>query len=128
MARKLYRETCDVNSKPIVRRQTTARPHTTRAVEQAARAALEAHGHFRGRADQFEMTALADALVVWGAVPTFYLKQVLQTTLMKVEGVVRVHNRVDVVNSRGLSTTPDSAARNADDRGRSTESWSEILY
>jgi hypothetical protein len=43
-------------------------------------------------------------LTLRGRVPSFYLKQILQTTLMNVPGVKRVDNRVDVVASDGLSS------------------------
>ncbi len=45
-------------------------------------------------------------LTLRGRVPTFYLKQVLQTTLKGIPGVMRIDNRVDVVASQGLSSTP----------------------
>ena len=41
-------------------------------------------------------------LTLEGRVPTFRLKHVLQTMLFDVEGVDRIDNRVDVVNSTGL--------------------------
>jgi hypothetical protein len=41
---------------------------------------------------------------VRGRVPSFYLKQVLQTILMRVEGVGVVDNQVDVVSCDGLSS------------------------
>jgi len=43
-------------------------------------------------------------LVVEGQVPSFYLKQVLQTLLAGVDGIDEIDNRVDVVNSRGVSS------------------------
>ena len=43
-------------------------------------------------------------LTLDGRVPTFRLKQVLQTMLFDVDGVDRIDNRVDVVNSTGLSS------------------------
>ena len=45
-----------------------------------------------------------DVLTVRGCVPTFYLKQVLQTMLKELNGVGRVDNQVDVVCSSGLSS------------------------
>jgi hypothetical protein len=43
-------------------------------------------------------------LVLRGRLPSFYLKQVLQTLLRDVEGVDRIDNRVDVVSATGLSS------------------------
>jgi hypothetical protein len=38
-----------------------------------------------------------DVLVVRGRVPTFYLKQLLQTLLKRLNGTPRIDNRVEVV-------------------------------
>jgi len=43
-------------------------------------------------------------LTLRGCVPTYYLKQVLQTRLLDLEGVDQIHNHVDVVNASGLSS------------------------
>ena len=43
-------------------------------------------------------------LTLRGRVPTFYLKQVLQARLTDLDGVVEIHNQVDVVSSSGLSS------------------------
>ena len=43
-------------------------------------------------------------LTLQGRLPTYYLKQVLQTVLADVDGVVRIENQVDVVSSTGLSS------------------------
>ena len=45
-----------------------------------------------------------DTLILRGQVPSFYLKQVLQTLLTQVHGVSRIDNRVDVTSSTGLSS------------------------
>jgi hypothetical protein len=71
---------------------------------EAARAVLEGHTHFRGRADRFAFEEVEGGLVVVGTVPTFYLKQLLQSLLKDIEGVQRIVNRVDVVSSAGLSS------------------------
>lgn len=44
-------------------------------------------------------------LLLWGRVPTYYLKQILQTFLRGLEGVEQIDNQVDVVSSTGLSST-----------------------
>jgi hypothetical protein len=43
-------------------------------------------------------------LLLRGRVPSFYLKQILQTWLAKVDGVRRIDNQVDVASSTGLSS------------------------
>lgn len=43
-------------------------------------------------------------LTLHGQVPTFYLKQILQTMLLDIEHVKRISNEVRVVNSVGLSS------------------------
>jgi hypothetical protein len=50
-------------------------------------------------------------LTLEGRVPSFYLKQVLQTMLFGVGGVDRIDNRVDVVNSSGLSSVRELPSR-----------------
>lgn len=43
-------------------------------------------------------------LTLRGSVPSFYLKQVLQSILKDIPGVDRIDNRVDVVSAAGLSS------------------------
>ncbi|HVT28190.1 MAG TPA: hypothetical protein VHE81_09260, partial [Lacipirellulaceae bacterium] len=57
---------------------------------------VESHAHFVGRARLFEFECHDDILVVRGCVPTYYLKQVLQTALKDLAGVRRIDNRVEV--------------------------------
>jgi hypothetical protein len=64
---------------------------------------LDAHAHFRGRATRFEFVYQEDILIVRGAVPTFYLKQVLQSALKEIEGVRMIENQVHVTSAAGLS-------------------------
>ncbi len=45
-------------------------------------------------------------LTLQGRVPTFHLKQILQTMLRGLEGVEQIENQVNVVSSNGLSSTP----------------------
>ena len=82
----------------IVRQQ-----QAPRKVEQCALALVNAHPHFRGRATQFEFDCREEVLVVRGLVPTFYLKQVLQTMLKDLDGVSLIDNQVTVVSPDGLS-------------------------
>jgi hypothetical protein len=66
-------------------------------IVERAYAIVDAHSHFRGRAAQFEFVCREDVLVLRGAVPTFYLKQVLQSVLKDVDGIRVIDNQVTVV-------------------------------
>ena len=65
---------------------------------QRARDLLNRHQHFCGRADGFKFEWVDDVLVVKGTVPTYYLKQLLQSALKKMDDS-RIDVRVDVVRS-----------------------------
>jgi hypothetical protein len=73
-------------------------------LENLAHKVLARHCHFRGRDDTLQIEQHDDVLVVRGCVPSFYLKQVLQTALMELDGVRWVDNQVDVVACDGLSS------------------------
>jgi len=77
-------------------------------LRRAAYETVAEHCHFRGRADGFQIVQYDDGLVVRGCVPSFYLKQVLQTALMAVDGVRWLDNQVDVVSCTGLSSVRDA--------------------
>ena len=62
------------------------------------RALLARHPHFQGRSSLFEFECDENVLIVRGAVPTFYLKQLLQSALTRIDGVDRIDNRVDVIS------------------------------
>ena len=49
-------------------------------------------------------------LCLEGKVPTFYLKQAAQSLLKSLEGVDRVVNRLEVVNSYGVSPAREEEA------------------
>jgi hypothetical protein len=66
---------------------------------------LSHHDLFRCRLDNLEIDCCEAMLIVNGKLPSFYLKQVLQTTLRDVSGVRRIDNRVNVTSSSGLSST-----------------------
>jgi hypothetical protein len=84
--------------------QITSDDEHRRGLEDAARAALAEHLHFRGRLAHFMFEVRDEALVVRGAVPSFYLKQVVQTVLGRIAGGLRVRNEIVVVSSHGLSS------------------------
>jgi hypothetical protein len=87
------------------------KPAPTRIkIEQLARQELDRHCHFHGRVDGFQFEHHEGVLTVRGRVPTFYLKQLLQTALKRVDGVERINNRVDVVCCDGLSSVRQKIA------------------
>lgn len=73
-------------------------------LEHRACAKVEQDSHFCGRADRFQFQQRGDVLIVRGTVPSFYLKQVLQTVLKDLDGVRRIDNQVDVICCDGLSS------------------------
>jgi hypothetical protein len=81
------------------------------SIEQAALVLLSQHSHFRGRTSNFEFEYREDVLVIRGCVPTFYLKQLVQTALKDVKGVALIDNQVDVVSSDGVSSVRPNMPR-----------------
>jgi hypothetical protein len=71
-------------------------------MEQQALSLIEAHPHFAGRTQLFEFQYANKSLVVRGRVPTFYLKQMLQSVLKSMDGVERIDNQVTVDWNDGL--------------------------
>jgi hypothetical protein len=69
-----------------------------------ARDLVQTNPYFSTRASQFDFELAGDVLVVRGRLPSFHLKQMLQSLLGKVEGVARVDNRVHVVSCAGFSS------------------------
>jgi hypothetical protein len=65
-------------------------------VEEQARQILYEHPHFSSLGQNFDFKYEERILIVKGRVPTFHLKQLLQTALRKLDGVERVDNRVSV--------------------------------
>ncbi len=90
----------------------TGKPSAARInVEHRARKELDGHCHFRGRVNEFQFEHRDGVLTVRGRVPTFYLKQLLQTILKRVDGVQRIDNRVDVVCCDGLSSVREKITK-----------------
>ena len=66
---------------------------------------FQAEAHAAGDCfNQVTFTYSLGTLTLTGRLPSFYLKQVLQTLLRDLDGVTRIDNRVDVVSSTGLSS------------------------
>ena len=66
---------------------------------------LAQHVHFRGYLGCLEIDCREEKLIINGKLPSFYLKQVLQTILRDVPGVRQIDNRVNVASATGLSST-----------------------
>jgi hypothetical protein len=88
-----------------------SKPGPTRTtIVRLVRQELNRHCHFRGRVDGFQFEYQKGVLTIRGHVPTFYLKQLLQTFLKRVDGVERVNNQVDVVCCDGMSSIREKIA------------------
>jgi hypothetical protein len=72
-------------------------------VEEQARQILYRHPHLNSMRQDFDFKYEERVLTIKGKVPTFHLKQLLQTALRKLDGVERVDNRVSVEHFK-LST------------------------
>ncbi len=76
----------------------------SRDVLRRVRSHLAQSCHFTRHWREIDCDFRGGVLTLRGRVPSFYLKQVLQSILKDVSGVRRVDNRVDVVSSGGLSS------------------------
>jgi hypothetical protein len=88
---------------------------STAGIQSQARVLLESHAHFRGRSGTFEFDYRAGILTVRGAVPTYYLKQMLQCALSNLEGVRVVENKVTVMSVEFVSVGRDGDVGGAPD-------------
>ena len=70
----------------------------------AVRRKLESIGQFHGRLNHLKFELRGGALIVTGKLPSFYLKQLLQSRLQELDEIDLIVNRVAVVNGTGLST------------------------
>lgn len=74
------------------------------AVEERARRRLAEQCAYAFCFDQVTLSYAQGTLKLSGRVPSFYLKQVLQTHLRNLDGVVQIDNQVDVVSATGVSS------------------------
>ena len=72
-------------------------------IEMLARRRLSAHSHFRGRFASIRISCRDGCLKLTGQLPSFYLKQLLQTAVRDIDGVQEIVNDVFVANPRGVS-------------------------
>jgi len=80
-------------------------PEQDTQVPLQAKQKLSQHPHFRSRCESIEIDCREGQLVLSGQLPSFYLKQVLQTILRELPGVAKIDNRVQVISTQGLSST-----------------------
>jgi hypothetical protein len=87
------------------------KPSATRIkLEHVVRKELDGHCHFRGRVNGFQFQHRDGVLTVRGRVPSFYLRQLLEKVLKRIDGVQRINNQVDVVCCDGLSSVRNESA------------------
>ena len=77
-------------------------PDAELEITERARSLVAGHPHFVGRASRFQFSKEGDVLVVTGTVPSFYLKQMLQSVLKNLEGSCTINNQVQVIPQEGL--------------------------
>jgi hypothetical protein len=75
------------------------------AVVERACALINASPYFCNRTRNFEFELADNVLVVRGRVPSFHLKQLLQSLLGKLDGVERVDTRIHAISAEGLSSS-----------------------
>ena len=87
---------------PAVESRTTDERIADERIADEARRRLCRSSHFHLR----EMTCDSNCRVlsISGRVPSYYLKQVIQSLLMGIDDVEQLVNDVDVVNTAGLSS------------------------
>lgn len=82
-----------------------------RALVARVKSALQASPYFRGRLNVLRIQSPDNRKVtLCGRLPTFYLKQILQTIVLQVEGVEELENDVEV-NEPCPGDDPDDASR-----------------
>jgi osmotically-inducible protein OsmY len=74
-------------------------------LSEMARHLLANHPHFRGRVDDVAIDHEGRTLLLFGKLPTFYLKQLVQEAVRQVPGVQRIENHIDVASPVGISST-----------------------
>lgn len=66
------------------------------SLEDRARAIIDRQPYFRAARYALTFTSIEKVLLITGQLPSFYLKQVLQNELMRLEGLGRIENQVRV--------------------------------
>ena len=89
-------------------------PASRTEAAELARQLLEQDPYFHGHAREITIEFKAGVLLLSGQLPSFYLKQMLQECLRKLDGVTAIDNRVDVVCCDGLSSGPNEPNKRPD--------------
>lgn len=63
-----------------------------------AYACLDCHPHFKGRSANIQICCEKSTLVLAGRLPSYFLKQILQSALKELDGVSEIKNDVSVFN------------------------------
>ncbi len=79
-------------------------PGTFPALETMARKSLAQDCPYAYHFRSIEFRSRSGVLTVRGSLPSFYLKQVLIAHLLRVDGVRRIDDQIDIVCSNGLSS------------------------
>jgi hypothetical protein len=69
---------------------------SSESIIRQAKSIVAAQPHFRGTAYPLQFHAYDRVLVITGRVPSFYLKQLLQSTLTNINGIDRIVNEIEV--------------------------------
>ena len=91
-----------------VKERMPARKTSGNDIRLYARYALERSVSFHGRCDGFRFDSRDGVLTIRGRVPTFYLRQLLERIVSRVNGVRYVDNQIDVICSHGLSSVREA--------------------
>ena len=81
-------------------------PHRNSVPAAEFRQRLENHPHFRGRSRWIQARSRGGVLRLGGCLPSFYLKQLVQTIARTVPNIQRVVNRIAVQDACGVSLPP----------------------
>jgi hypothetical protein len=90
---------------PVAATKSTTTP-VAENVKRTVRKCLSTSPAYAYTFEKIEICFSDGILTLRGQLPSFYLKQVLQTLLRDVEGVVRIDNRVDVRELADAKTRP----------------------
>ena len=83
--------------KPTDHQTVPASTRRNMKTEQLAFDLVDTHPHFHRGASRFDFQCSDDVLIVRGYVPTFYLKQLLNSILRELGDFCTVDNQVQVV-------------------------------
>jgi len=77
---------------------TNTQPNLCEPIEDTAKRLIIENPLFRGRDLGLTFEMIEDVLVIHGRAPSFYLKQMVQAMLLRLDGIPRIENRIHVVS------------------------------